>query len=188
MKKTACFLAGGVVILGVMQGCDRRANPATDSAVAQRAQAAATQTSAAAVVAVAFKKSDQQRTSIPGGACNFDIVAGQSRDNKEINIDGSPLSYDGWAALDTQAGVVGKSAVIQLVGSSTFELPAPKTSRPDVGSYFKNPALAAGGFGGKLSAAEVPSGSYVLKVLIETSDGKWVLCPYAKTVAVRTGG
>ncbi len=121
---------------------------------------------------------------MPGGACNFDKIAGKHRDGAEISIGTATLPYDAWAALDTQAGLLAQSVVVQLVGQTSYELKAPKTKRPDVADYFKNPKLIDAGFGGDFSAQKVPPGSYELRVLMETAEGKWLQCLIVRKVTV----
>jgi hypothetical protein len=174
-------------VFSLLQGCDRQPVKPDGTPIAAPNVGVPPPAQLQAATVVSFVKSSVDRLAAVGGACNFDTIAGKSRDDKEISIGSAPLAYDAWAALDTEQSVLGKSVVLQLVGAATYELNAPRTKRADVAAYFKKPGMVDSGFGGKFAAMDVAAGIYELQVLIENSEGKWFKCPVKRSVVVNSG-
>ncbi|GAA5180687.1 hypothetical protein GCM10025771_25790 [Niveibacterium umoris] len=120
-----------------------------------------------------------------GGACNFDLIAGVSRDNETIEVtrDLAKL-YTGWAAVAVEGGVLASDIRLVLAGAKTYELVTRADRRKDVADYFKVPALENAGFAATASAQGVDPGEYTLKVVLRGSGGQFE-CGVTKKVVVR---
>jgi hypothetical protein len=184
MSKRFLLIWAGIAF-SLLTACDRQPVKANGSPVAPPPTPA--QAAAPTVPIIEFKKAVAERPSTPGGACNFDTIAGKNRELPEISFGPAPLTYDAWAAVDAEQAILARTVVLQLVGASVYELMPPKTKRADVAEFFKRPGLTDAGFGGRFSAASVEPGAYELQVLIETNDGKWLKCGIRKKVTITSG-
>ncbi len=136
---------------------------------------------------VKFKSLNIDGTPIPGGACNFDSVAGKNRDLPIIEVERSNVAkYEGWAALSVEDSAIGKGVELMLEGenSSKFVVTASRNDRLDVANFFKKPSLKGAGFTVDASVSDVPPGDYVLSVLIE-QDNKLIKCGITKKIIVK---
>lgn len=123
--------------------------------------------------------------STPGGACNFDLIAGSDRDLASIEIDRTRAAqYTGWAAVSTNEGVLSERVTLILVGIKNYTMAPNADVRKDVAAYFKVPALANAGFAANASASDVAPGDYLLKVYMQ-AGGKFIECGNFKRVSVK---
>lgn len=134
-----------------------------------------------------FALSDALAVVGSGGACNFDLIGGVVRDEKNIQINRFELlQYIGWAALDIKGGVVGQDVTLVLSNEilGTYAISARRVRRSDLVEFFAQPALMHAGFMVKANAANLPVGEYTLSVLI--NEGKRLIeCGITKRVSVK---
>lgn len=122
--------------------------------------------------------------SIPGGACNFDLIAGTVRDMPDIRIDRmSKTRYTGWATPSVIDGALPERVTLALVGAKTYALQPVVDTRKDVAAYFKVPALVNAGFLAEASVSDVPPGAYLLRVYMQ-KGGQFIECATTKKVVV----
>jgi len=87
-------------------------------------------------------------------------------------------------ATNSQAGTVPKAIRLTLVGNKVYALDAVTGSeRPDVGTYFKNPALATAGYQADAAFDDVAPGEYSV-IAIETDGAAPVACPTHQIINV----
>lgn len=128
---------------------------------------------------------EQLPDSIPGGECNFDLIAGTVRDMPDIRIDRlSKARYTGWATPSVTEGALPERVTLALVGAKTYALQPVVDTRRDVAAYFKVPALVNAGFLAEASVADVPPGSYLLRVYMQ-KGGQFIECAVTKKVVVK---
>ncbi|MBC7621107.1 MAG: hypothetical protein H7293_19350 [Candidatus Saccharibacteria bacterium] len=123
--------------------------------------------------------------STPGGACNFDLIAGSDRDLASIEIDSTRTAqYTGWAAVSANEGVLSERVTLALVGTKNYTMVPNADVRKDVAAYFKVPALENAGFEANASVADVVPGNYLLKVYM-LAGGKFIECGNFKKVSIK---
>lgn len=95
---------------------------------------------------------------------------------------GKSYVFRGWL-LDPSRQPAGKFDVA-LVGNQDFAIAATTGfSRPDVGAYMKDPALAAAGFKFSTTIESVPVGGYEVRLLIKRGADVYA-CDTGKTLIV----
>lgn len=95
---------------------------------------------------------------------------------------GKPYVFRGWL-LGPSRQPAGKFDVA-MVGNQDFAIAATTGfSRPDVGAYMKDPALAAAGFEFSTTIESVPVGRYEVRLLIKRGADVYV-CDTGKTLMV----
>lgn len=125
-----------------------------------------------------------------GGDCNIDtineeLVAGSV--SHTVKQTGSALKVSGWGAISIKGGVIASDIALAMYsnsgqGARFFATPT-RVRRPDLASYYKNPASVDAGFKSVIDLSNVVPGDYVLEV-IQHKWGKNYKCPVTANIIV----
>jgi hypothetical protein len=113
--------------------------------------------------------------------CSLDSVDGATAD---ISIaKPAPHVFKGFL-IDQAGGAPGPFSII-LKGAQNYEVPVSTGApRPDVGEFFKDPALSLAGYEFSTTLDAVPAGNYEVWMLIR-KDGHSFFCEAGKTIAIK---
>lgn len=90
--------------------------------------------------------------------------------NQPVKVSGTiPLAVTGFA-VDDGSKTVARGVEVVIDGKPNTAMYG--ITRPDVATFFKNPAFSQSGFRYEIPAGSLPSGQHNLKLRILTSDGK----------------
>lgn len=169
-------------MLTLLAACDKA--PAPTGAAAPSAAAAAP-VAPQVGPSVSFAPDTAARTTVEGGACNFDVIDGQNRDLPEIvAAKGKSTRYYGWAVIDQKQGVMGGDVQLLLKGAKNYMAAPVRFNRPDVVAFFKQDNMLGSGFTAMISVDAVDPGAYELITLIQQQE-RWVICPNKRKFVVR---
>ncbi len=123
------------------------------------------------------------------GQCSIDHINAVAATETTTLVDKTRVTLDGWAA-DATTGSLPKSVFLELEGPVKRYLQANLgVSRPDVATHFQKPALANAGWEVLATLADLPPGSYVLRVIQVGATDTGTLCDARRTVFLpATGG
>lgn len=114
---------------------------------------------------------------------NVDRLNGRMPVPMEVRI-GGILSVDGWTAVSARDGVLPEQVYVVLAPAdgAPIYVRARSTPRPDVGDYFKQPALAQSGFVAQVDTSDL-SGSYQLYVA-QVKAGRLISCQPVRKLTI----